>query len=94
MSDDTEAQVRQAEWAEVGRRWTTIPKEERLVIHPSISNPIRAEIQAYQERRERKNKAKEAARLGMAEEEAWAEHAERERQAKLARAIAKLRRRQ
>jgi hypothetical protein len=91
MSEDTEAQVRQAEWADIGRRWATIPKEERLALHPSISNPIRAEMQAYQERRERKNKAKESARLGVAEDEAWAEYADRERQAKLARAIRKLR---
>lgn len=93
MSDDTEAQVRQAEWAEIGRRWASIPREERLALHPSISNPIRAEMMAYQEKRERKNKAKEAARLGMAEAEAWEEHTQREKAAKMARAIRKLRNR-
>lgn len=88
---DTEATVRQAEWAEIGRRWTNIPREERLEFPPRITIPIRAEMQAYQERRERKNRAAEAARIGKAEDVAWQEHAERERQEKLARAIRKLR---
>ena len=91
MDETPEAKVRQAEWAEVGRRWADIPKEERLVLHPRFTLPIRAEMQAYQERRERKNRAKEAAKLGVAESEAWAEHAERERKAKLERAIRKVR---
>lgn len=82
-----------AEWAELGRKWATIPREERLAIHPRFQLPIRAEMMAYQEKRERKNKAAEARRLGKLEDEAWAEYAERERAAKLARAIAKLRRR-
>lgn len=90
---DTEAMVRLAEWAEIGRRWDQIPKEERLALPPRITIPIRAEMQAYQEKRERKNRASEARRLGRLEEEAWVEYAERERQAKLARAIAKIRRR-
>jgi hypothetical protein len=91
---DTEAKVRLAEWAEIGRRWADIPRDERLALHPSVTLPIRAEMQAYQERRERKNKAKESARLGVAEDEAWAEYEERKRAEKLARAIRKLRVRQ
>jgi hypothetical protein len=91
---DTEAKVRLAEWAEIGRRWEHIPKEERLALPPRITIPIRAEMQAYQEKRERKNRASEARRIGRLEEEAWAEYAELERQAKLARAIRKLRTRQ
>lgn len=82
-----------AEWAELGRKWAKIPREERLAMHPRFQLPIRAEMMAYQEKRERKNKAQEAARMGRLESEAWAEHAERERAEKLARAIRKIRRR-
>lgn len=92
MTDGTEAKVGLAHWAEVGRRWHQIPKEERVALHPSLTLPIKAEMQAYQERRARKNKAAEAAKMGLAESEAWAEQADRERREKLARAIAKIRR--
>lgn len=81
-----------AAWADTGRRWADIPKEERVAIHPSVALPVRAEMMAYQEARERKNRRKEAARLGRDEAEAWAEYEARERAAKLARAIAKIRR--
>lgn len=91
MTKEDEAPRRQAEWAEVGRRWAEMSNAERFNVHPSLRNPIRAEMQAYQEKRERKNRAAEAKRLGRDEAEAWAEYAERERAAKLARAIRKLR---
>lgn len=80
-----------AAWAATGRRWADIPKEERLALHPSLALPIRAEMQAYQEARERKNRRKEAARIGRDEAEAWAEYEAREKAERLARAIRKLR---
>lgn len=86
-----EPKVPEAEWASLGRRWAQIPKEDRLALPARYTLPIRAEMQAYQERRERKNKAQEAAKRQISEAEAWAEHEERERAAKLARAIRKLR---
>lgn len=90
----TTEEMRLAEWAEVGRRWADIPKPERLAMHPSLTIPIRAEMMAYQEKRERKNRAAEARKLGVAEDQAWAEYEAREKAAKLARAIRKLRARQ
>lgn len=93
MSDDTEAKGVEAEWAQYGRQWAGMTREERLLLHPRLALPIRAEMMAYQEKRERKNRAKEAAKLGIAEAEAWQEYADREKAAKLARAIRKLRNR-
>lgn len=91
---DEQVQVTRPEWAEVGKRWEKIPKEERLALPPRLTILIRAEMQAYQEARERKNIAYKARKKSQAEDEAWAEYAAKEKADKLARAIRKLRARQ
>lgn len=88
---DEQVQLRRPEWAEVGRRWDKIPKEERLALPLRLTLPIKAEMQAYQEARERKNIAYKARKKLQAEDEAWAEYAAKEKADKLARAIRKLR---
>lgn len=91
MTTDTAAAVPDAEWAEEGRAWPTMTRAERAALHPRFANVIRAEWQAYQERRERKNRASERRRWLSAEIEAWSEYAERERAARLRRAVRRVR---
>lgn len=86
-----EPKLPDAEWALLGRRWANIPKEDRLALPPRYTIPIRAEMQAYQERRERKNRAAEARKVAIDEATAWAEYEAREKAERLARAIRKLR---
>lgn len=74
-------------------RWMALTKEERTALAPEVRDEMLARVQAYNKKREAKNKRSLERRKLRAEEEAWAEYAAIERKAKLARAVAKLRRR-
>lgn len=73
-------------------RWMALTKEERSALAPEVREEMLARVVAYNIKRQAKNKRSLERRKQKAEEEAWAEYAAIERKAKLARAVAKLRR--
>ena len=74
-------------------RWLALSKEERAALPPEVRAEMVAKVHAWQVKAAAKNALKKQRRIARAEVEAWEEYAERERKAKLARALAKLRRR-
>lgn len=72
-------------------RWLALSKEERAALPPEVRAEMVAKVHAWQVKAAAKNAIKRQRRIARAEVEAWEEYAERERQAKLARAIRKLR---
>lgn len=74
-------------------RWLALTAEERAALDEQQRQEMLAKLHDFLKKREARNRVKKLRRYLKAEEEAWAEYADRERKAKLARAVAKIRRR-
>ena len=75
-------------------RWLSLTAEERAALPDDVRQQMWEALQRYLAKAAARNARKKKARYGRYEAEAWAEYASRERAAKLARAVARLRARQ